>query len=309
MARKRENLRDPDGADQDPEWTARMREHLLAWHREEGRVLPWRQQRDPYRVLVSELMLVQTTVAAVIPYFERFLARFPTVQSLAEADESDVLKLWEGLGYYRRARQLHEAARAIVRDHGGEVPAEPEALAALPGVGRYIAGAIRSFAFDQSAPILEANTQRVLARWLAWRGEIRSSQTQTRLWEAASRLVPKTGAGAFNEAFMDLGALICAPRNPACLFCPVARDCQAHQLGIENQIPLIAPKAAPRVVVEACALVQRNDRWLLVQAQGGDSGKDSGNSRPFISKAPTRRQDAVRSPRPRSRTSSRVSGD
>ncbi len=146
---------------------------------------------DPYRILVSEMMLVQTTVAAVIPFFARFLARFPSVEALAAADEADVLKAWEGLGYYRRARQLHAAARAVVAEHGGAFPRDPEAIRALPGVGRYIAGAVRSFAFDQPAPIVEANTQRVLARWLAWPEELQTTRSQARLWEAAGRVVPQ----------------------------------------------------------------------------------------------------------------------
>ena len=143
-----------------------------------GRDLPWRREVDPYRVLVSELMLVQTTVNAVIPYYERFLRQFPDVQALARAHEDEVLKAWEGLGYYRRARQLHAAARKIVEDHGGEVPRDLAALRSLPGVGRYIAGAILSFAFDQPAPIVEANSQRVLARLLAWRGDLKDPATR-----------------------------------------------------------------------------------------------------------------------------------
>src|SRR5579871_5929792 len=166
-ARPAENLPDmarkaapqgEDAPDLDPGWRGRVRSQLVAWYSDAHRPLPWRSDRDPYRILVSETMLVQTTVAAVVPYFERFLARFPTVRDLAEADEADVLKAWEGLGYYRRARQLHAASKAVVRDHAGLVPDDPDALLALPGVGRYIAGAILSFAFDRPAPIVEANT-------------------------------------------------------------------------------------------------------------------------------------------------------
>src|SRR3954469_18938477 len=151
-----------EAADRDESWGGSVGPGLVAWYEESHRDLPWRADPDPYRVLVSEMMLVQTTVAAVIPYFERFLRKFPDVKTLAEADLADVLKAWEGLGYYRRARQLHAAARAIVRDHAAVVPDDPDALLALPGVGRYIAGAVRSFAFDRPAPIVEANTQRVL---------------------------------------------------------------------------------------------------------------------------------------------------
>ena len=217
--------------DRDPYWIDRVRRKLAEWYEHGHRDLPWRQTRDPYRILVAELMLVQTTVAAVIPYYERFLARFPTAEALAAADEADVLKAWEGLGYYRRARQLREAARAIVRDHGGSVPADVEALRALPGVGRYIAGAVLSLAFDRPAPIVEANTQRVLARWLAWPEDLQTPASRARLWQAAERLVPPDGAGRFNQAFMELGATVCTPRAPLCLVCPVAAECRARARG------------------------------------------------------------------------------
>jgi A/G-specific adenine glycosylase len=247
----------------------RVRERLTAWYQRGHRDLPWRATSDPYRILVSELMLVQTTVAAVIPYYTRFLDRFPNVQALAQADESAVLKLWEGLGYYRRARQLHAAARKIVADHGGTFPRDPDAIRALPGVGRYIAGAILSFAFDLPAPILEANTQRVLARWLACRDDIKQPSVQARMWLAAEHLVPPIGAGTFNQAFMELGALVCIPRGPLCLVCPVAADCRARALGIQEQVPMLAPKPPPLGVTEACALVTRDGRWLIVQRGGG----------------------------------------
>jgi A/G-specific adenine glycosylase len=248
----------------------RVRERLAAWYERERRDLPWRASRDPYRILVSELMLVQTTVAAVVPFYTRFLARFPDVRALAAADETEVLKVWEGLGYYRRARQLHAAARRIVAEHGGTFPDEPDAIRALPGVGRYIAGAILSFAFDRRAPILEANTLRVLARWLAFRDDLGKSASQERLWQEAARLVPDEGAGTFNQAFMELGALVCLPRAPLCLVCPVAAECRARALGVEEQVPVLAPKPPPLVVAEACALVFRAGRWLIVQrARGG----------------------------------------
>ncbi|SIO58689.1 A/G-specific DNA-adenine glycosylase [Singulisphaera sp. GP187] len=255
--------------DLDPVWVARIRERLVAWYAEAQRPLPWRADRDPYRVLVSEMMLVQTTVTAVIPYFERFLNQFPTIEALAAADETEVLKAWEGLGYYRRARQLHAAARAVVTEHGGAFPTTPEAIRALPGVGRYIAGAIQSFAFDQPAPIVEANTQRVLARWLAWREDLKSSRTQARLWETAERLVPPEGAGVFNQAFMELGALLCTPRSPSCLVCPVAAECGARVLGIQDQVPTTTPKPPPLEVAEACGLIARGGRVLIVQRGPG----------------------------------------
>lgn len=255
--------------DADPAWRVRVRWGLADWYARGHRDLPWRRDRDPYRILVSETMLVQTTVAAAVPYFGRFLARFPTVESLAEADEADVLKAWEGLGYYRRARQLHASARAIVRDHGGLVPDDPASLRTLPGVGRYIAGAVLSFAYDQPAAIVEANTQRVLARLLAWDEDIAKSRSQKRLWQAAGRLVPEVGAGDFNQALTELGATTCTPRDPSCLICPIAAECRARALGLQDRLPVKAPKAPPLEVVEACALVRRDGRLLVVRRGPG----------------------------------------
>lgn len=258
-----------EAPDLDPHWCRRVQAGLADWYDRGHRELPWRRDRDPYRILVSEAMLVQTTVAAVIPYFERFLARFPTVQSLAEADEADVLKAWEGLGYYRRARQLQAAARAIVHDHGGRMPEDLEAIRSLPGVGRYIAGAIASFAFDRPAPIVEANTQRVLARLLAWEEEISKSASQKRLWDAAGRLVPDQQPGRFNQAFMELGATVCTPRVPLCLICPVASSCHARMRGIQDRIPVKAGRPAPLDVVESCALVRRGGGLLMLRRGPG----------------------------------------
>lgn len=255
--------------DAQPKWQDEIRRKLSAWYDEGHRELPWRADRDAYRILVSEMMLVQTTVAAVIPYFERFLTQFPTVRALAEADETTVLKAWEGLGYYRRARQLHEAARVVVREHGGTIPNDPDAVRALPGVGRYIAGAILSFAFDRPAPIVEANTQRVLARLLAWRGDLGTTATQARLWKAAEALVPNQGAGRFNQAFMELGATVCLPRAPSCLLCPVSAECRARALGIQDELPIKAAKAPPLEVTEACALVVKEGKLLIVQRAAG----------------------------------------
>ena len=247
-----------------------IRARLVEWFDGAGRKLPWREDHDPYRILVSEMMLVQTTVTAVVPFFARFLQRFPTVRDLAEADEADVLKAWEGLGYYRRARQLQAAARAILLDHSGRFPDDPDAIRALPGVGRYIAGAVLSFAFDRPAPIVEANTQRVLARWLAWDEDLKSGRSQARLWEAATRMVPEVGAGAFNQAFMELGALICIPKAPLCLVCPVGDKCLSRKLGVQDRIPVASPKPPPKSVAEACVLVEREGKWLVVQrAEGG----------------------------------------
>ncbi len=255
--------------DGNPKWTAEVASRLTAWYAEAQRDLPWRADRDPYRILVSEMMLVQTTVVAVIPYFERFLRRFPDVAALAAADESEVLKAWEGLGYYRRARQLHASARMIVHEYSGTVPNEPDAVRALPGVGRYIAGAILSFAFDRPEPIVEANSQRVLVRLLAIEENLKAARTAERIWRAARRLVPAIGAGSFNQALMELGALVCSPREPGCLVCPLARLCEARRLGLQDQLPVTTPKPRPLSVKEACAIAVRDGRVLIVQRGRG----------------------------------------
>ena len=247
-----------------------MRARLGDWYAETGRELPWRASRDAYRILVSEMMLVQTTVVAVIPFFERFMARFPDVVALAAADEAEVIKAWEGLGYYRRARQLHQAAKRIMSDHAGAIPADRAAVRTLPGVGRYIAGAILSFAFDQPEPIVEANTQRVLARLLAVRDDLKLASTNERLWQAAARLVPPENAGAFNQALMDLGALVCTPREPGCLVCPLASLCRARQLGLQDRLPTKTAKPLPLPVTEAAVVLLRKGRILILErAPGG----------------------------------------
>ncbi len=263
---KRASRSEPD---LDGEWIAGVRERLTEWYRDARRPLPWRADRDPYRILVSELMLVQTTVTAVIPYFERFLRQFPDIRSLAEADEAEVLKAWEGLGYYRRARQLQAAARQVVREHEGMIPDDLTAVRALPGVGRYIAGAVLSFAFDRPEPIVEANSQRVLVRLLAVREDLNVSRVRERIWQAAEDLVPELGAGDFNQALMDLGALVCTPRSPSCLLCPLATLCRARQLGLQDSIPMTTPKPPPAAVNEACAVVSRNGQILIVQRGAG----------------------------------------
>jgi A/G-specific adenine glycosylase len=251
------------------DWVAAIQERLRAWYPQVRRELPWRVNRDAYRILVSEFMLVQTTVAAVIPYFERFLSRFPDLASLANSDEQEVLKAWEGLGYYRRARQLRAAAQQLVREHGGIIPDDPAVVRALPGVGRYIAGALLSFAFDRPEPIVEANSQRVLARLIALREDVRTAQARVRLWEIARRLVPARNAGDFNQALMDLGALVCTPRRPLCLVCPVSAYCQARRAGLADVIPPIIPRRAPAPVTEATAVVVRDGKLLIVQRGSG----------------------------------------
>uniref|UniRef100_A0A7C4QNJ1 Adenine DNA glycosylase n=1 Tax=Schlesneria paludicola TaxID=360056 RepID=A0A7C4QNJ1_9PLAN len=242
---------------------------LYRWHLTHARPLPWRGETDPYRIWLREIMLQQTTVAAVIPYLERFLRRFPTVQSLAAAEESDVLRQWEGLGYYRRARNLHRAAQVLVRAHGGQLPSDVATLRQLPGVGRYTAGAIASFAFNAPAPILEANTLRLHTRLLAYEGDPRGAAGQRVLWQWAESLVhaaatlPESSPAAANQALMDLGATVCTATAPDCPACPVQRWCGALRRNLQHELPRSPARRKMTHVVEAAVAVQRSGRFLL----------------------------------------------
>ncbi len=215
---------------------------LLAWYDAHKRDLPWRRLgHDPYAVWVSEIMLQQTTVTAVIPFYHKWMARFPTVQSLADAPLDDVLKHWAGLGYYARARNLHKGTQAVVAEHGGQVPSDPKTLLALPGIGRYTAGAILSIAFGQEAPILDANVIRVLSRVHAVAGDPKTSASvQATLWRLAEEAIPKGRAGDFNQAMMELGALVCEAGAPRCGSCPVSAECRARGLGDPTAYPQFA---------------------------------------------------------------------
>mgnify|MGYP002623406918 FL=1 len=242
-----------------------MRRRLKAWYGRHARDLPWRRTRDPYAIWISEIMLQQTTVAAVVPFYERFLAAFPTVFALAGADEHDVLKLWEGLGYYSRGRNLHRAAQVLVHEHGGEFPGDATALQALPGIGRYTAGAIASFAFDARAPIVEANTLRLYSRLLGYRGDPRSADGQALLWDFAEGILPQRDSGRLNQALMELGATVCTPTAPQCATCPLQRDCGAFREGLQGEIPPAKPRAQVTHVLEAAVAIERRGRYLLRQ--------------------------------------------
>lgn len=244
---------------------AAMLRHYDRWHRD----LPFRRTRDPYRIWVSEIMLQQTQVATVRGYFERFLAEFPTVEALAAADEQAVLRLWEGLGYYRRAKQLRHAAQMLVAEHGGQFPRDAAALRRLPGIGRYTAGAILSIAFDRPEPILEANTVRVWSRLLGFRGDPASAAGQRLLWDAAAAILPRRGAGRLNQALMELGSQVCLARGPRCDECPAAMLCRANQDGTQAQIPRAKEKQAYTELHHATAIVRRNGRVLVVQSPDG----------------------------------------
>jgi A/G-specific adenine glycosylase len=243
----------------------RITRRLLAWFDRHQRDLPWRRDRDPYRIWVSEVMLQQTQVATVIPYFERFLAAFPTLADLAAANEQDVLRLWEGLGYYRRARDLLRAAREMVQHHDGCIPVDPARAGLLPGFGRYTCNAVLSQAFDQRLPILEANSQRVLSRLFGRTDDPARGEARRWLWKAAEDLLPAKRAGAFNQSLMELGALVCTPVSPRCDQCPLAARCVARQLGIQDSIPTRSPAPAVTAVQESAVVVWKNGCVLLVQ--------------------------------------------
>lgn len=216
---------------------------LLKWYNQHQRDLPWRRDaRNPYRVWISETLLQQTQVATVIPYYKNFLARFPTVHALARARLDSVLKTWEGAGYYARARNLHRAAKEIVKRFGGKLPSTVEELLTLPGIGRYTAGAIASIAFNRDAPALDGNATRVLCRYSGIRTDPKASATQKQLWQLAENSIPHGRASQFNQALMELGATICKPRQPACAKCPVERTCIARRLGIQTKLPTKAKK-------------------------------------------------------------------
>jgi A/G-specific adenine glycosylase len=242
-----------------------LRRRLLAWFDRNRRDLPWRRDRDPYRIWVSEVMLQQTTVAAVVPYFDRFLAEFPTLADLAAADEQAVLKAWEGLGYYRRARHLHRAARALISEHGGRLLDDPAVWRELPGVGRYILGAVLSQAFDRRLPIVEANSARVLCRLFAQNGDTGSTAVRRWLWERAEDVLPKRRVGDFNQALMELGALVCTPTAPDCNSCPLKNDCAARKRGLQADIPRKSAAPTPTDVREVAVVVRHGTRVLLVR--------------------------------------------
>lgn len=247
-------------------WESRtaLPQRLLNWFQAQGRDLPWRRTRDPYRILVSEIMLQQTTVAAVVPYYERWLRRFPSMCSLARAAESDVLHAWQGLGYYSRARNLHRCAQITVAQFGGELPSGVTQLRSLPGIGRYTANAIAVFAFNEALPLVEANTARVLARLLNIRDNIDSTLGREQLWAGSARLVPGSNARDFQSAMMDLGALVCTARAPRCGMCPIRKFCVAPD---PRSLPVRRSRLALVVLKESHAFIRRGDAVLLEQCR------------------------------------------
>ena len=256
---------------------AGLRRDLLAWYRLHHRRLPWRASRDPYHIWVSEIMLQQTQVATALPYYEHFVARFPDVGALARADSGDVLAAWAGLGYYRRARHLHEAAGVVVRDHAGRVPSDPRAFAALPGVGRYTMGAVLSMGFGQPLPVLDGNVARVFSRLTATPVSVKRPADAARLWELAAVLMPRSSGsrsgpnlpGQWNQALMELGARVCTPRAPRCGECPVVSRCVARRLGLQHELPPVLDRRPVERVRRAVACVWNRGRMLVEKRAGG----------------------------------------
>lgn len=244
--------------------TSAFAQQLLKWYDCAGRKnLPWQRDRDPYKIWVSEIMLQQTQVTTVIPYFERFTERFPTISELAQANIDEVLHLWTGLGYYARARNLHQAAEQICNQYNGEFPTDVEAVYGLPGIGRSTAHAVLTFAFDQSLSILDGNVKRVLTRHQrihGWPGEAKIGR---QLWQLAERLTPAKRTADYNQAIMDLGALVCLRRRPLCTTCPAAETCLALQYGEQHELPTRAPKKVKPVRATAMIMVLKEQNVLL----------------------------------------------
>lgn len=240
----------------------------MRWYDANRRELPWRATRDPYAIWVSEIMLQQTRVETVVPYYERFLARFPDARALADASEDEVLGLWSGLGYYRRARMLHAGVREVVARYGGEVPEAPDARRALPGVGRYTAGAIGSIAFGRAEAVVDGNVARVLARVHGIETPLGRAETERALWAHAEALVPGERPGDLNQAVMELGARVCTPRAPRCDACPIATGCVASREGRTDALPAPKVRKAPRELACVAVVATRGDRVALHKRAG-----------------------------------------
>jgi A/G-specific adenine glycosylase len=248
---------------------AAMRSSLMQWFLHRGRDLPWRRDYIPYQVWISEIMLQQTQMERGILYFKRWLDRFPDVTAVAEADEQEILQYWEGLGYYARARNLHKAAKAMLERHKGEVPDSPAALLALPGIGGYTAAAIASIAFNRDIPVVDANVERILARLYNIDTPIKANGTGKRIRQLASELLPAGEARIFNQALMDLGGLICTPKNPVCADCPVAGHCESLQAGCVSDRPVVAAPGKIIPITMATGVLE-HDGLLFIQQRLDD---------------------------------------
>jgi A/G-specific adenine glycosylase len=262
---------------------ATFRKQLLGWFRQFQRDLPWRRTKDPYRIWLSEIMLQQTRVAAVIPYYERFLQRFPDVHTLATAPQEEVLRVWSGLGYYSRARNLQKAAQQIVAKHGGQFPTRLDDALALPGIGNYTAAAILSIAFGEKRAVLDGNVARVLARLGAIHGDLRESQRWQQLQKTADRLLEPKCPGDWNQAVMEIGATLCTPKSPQCLLCPVAQFCEGRKLGIAESLPEKRKKRATvQVTLAAAVFVDEKGQTLLFAPPTNTKEKASADHVPTL---------------------------
>lgn len=240
-----------------------FQQDLVQWFQKEQRDLPWRKDNDPYKVWVSEVMLQQTRVDTVIPYYNRFLEKFPTIDAFAKADEESILKVWEGLGYYSRVRNLHTAVREVVADYGGKVPDTKEEISQLKGVGPYTAGAVLSIAYGKPIPAVDGNVMRVLSRILLIKDDIAKPSSRKIFEKAAEVLMYHDNPSYFNQALMELGALICTPTSPACLLCPVREHCQAFSKGVQEELPVKTRKKSTRHE-DILAVVLRNEEGKIL---------------------------------------------
>jgi A/G-specific adenine glycosylase len=248
-----------------------LTDQLFAWYGQQARDLPWRATRDPYAIWVAEVMLQQTRVATVVPYYQRWLDRFPTMEHLAAASQDDVLNAWEGLGYYRRAHNLQQAVRLVVDQHAGRLPTTSGELRRLPGIGPYTAAAIAAIAFGRDEIAVDGNLRRVIARLFDLDAPLGSAEAEQAIAGAAARLLPPGRAGDFNQALMDLGALICTPANPECPSCPLQAECLARQRGTQHQRPVRPTKGVLPTVERITAVILRNGRYLVCGNSRGET--------------------------------------
>lgn len=242
-----------------------FQDDLIDWYQRNKRDLPWRESQDPYRVWVSEIMLQQTKVDTVIPYFKRFVDKYPTLTNLANANEQDVLKMWEGLGYYSRARNLQNAVREVVAEYNGEIPANEKELGALKGVGPYTKGAILSIAFNQPVPAVDGNVMRVLSRVLKIEDDIAQSKVKNKFESYVNELISTEDPSSFNQGIMELGALICTPKTPMCMLCPVHEHCTAFAEGIEEDLPIKSKAKKQKKIPYVVLLIRNKDNQYVIE--------------------------------------------
>ena len=263
---------DSDDAELQTEDLTQLRSDLLEWYRANRRPLPWREAETAYAVWVSEIMLQQTQVSTVMDYYDDWMERFPDVESLAEADRDDVLEMWEGLGFYRRARYLHESAKRVVEDYGSELPETADGLQELKGIGPYTAGAISSIAFDQSEPLVDGNVRRVLGRLFRVKGNPDTSGVESVFWDIAEEVLDAESPGDFNQALMELGAMICTPGQPSCMLCPVSEHCEAFRAGETDDYPVSSKSPNQKPVTVATSIVRMKDsgRYVVVRRDNSE---------------------------------------